>query len=156
MFREMRRKKQQLTEEACRKILKAGSSGVLAVLGDDDYPYAVPLNYVYENGRIYFHCAKDGHKLDAIKKHAKASFCVIYKDRVIPLEYRTDYQSVIAFGTIRILEDPQEKRAAVEALAFKYAPDDTEKNRTGAIEQDWKALCMLEMCIEHLTGKESL
>ena len=90
------------------------------------------------------------------KKHAKASFCVIYKDRVIPLEYRTDYQSVIAFGTVRILEGLKEKRAAIEALAFKYAPDDTEKNSTGAVEQDWKALCMLEMRIEHLTGKESL
>ena len=63
---------------------------------------------------------------------------------------------MIAFGTVRILEGLKEKRAAIEALAFKYAPDDTEKKRTGAIEQDWKALCMLEMRIEHLTGKESL
>ena len=77
MFREMRRKRQALSKEACEQILKDGKTGVLALLGDDDYPYTVPLNYCYENGKLYFHCAKSGHKIDAVKKCAQASFCVI-------------------------------------------------------------------------------
>ena len=77
MFREMRRKKQALSQEACSVVLEKGTSGVLAVSGDNDYPYAVPLSYVYDGEKIYFHCAKSGHKLDAIQKNQKVSFCVI-------------------------------------------------------------------------------
>ena len=68
MFREMRRKKQALSQEACSVVLEKGTSGVLAVSGDNDYPYAVPLSYVYDGEKIYFHCAKSGHKLDAIDR----------------------------------------------------------------------------------------
>lgn len=87
MFREMRRKKQALSKEACERILKDGKTGVLALLGDDDYPYAVPLNYCYENGKLYFHCVKSGHKIDAVKKCSKASFCVIAQDDIVPQEF---------------------------------------------------------------------
>ena len=78
MFREMRRFKQQISEEECIQILKEQPRGVLSMLGDDDYPYGIPLDHWYceENGRLYFHCAKTGHKLDAIRKHDKVSFCV--------------------------------------------------------------------------------
>ena len=75
MFREMRRKKQILTPEKSIEILKKGTSGVLALSGDDGYPYAVPLSYVYENSMLYFHGAKEGHKIDAIRTCDKASFC---------------------------------------------------------------------------------
>src|SRR5574344_2695673 len=84
MFREMRRKKQQLSIEQVEKILKQNTSGVLAVFGDDGYPYAVPLSYVYTNSKIYFHGAKEGHKLDSIKNNEKVSFCVIDKDEIVP------------------------------------------------------------------------
>ena len=77
MFRELRRKKQALPREICERILKDGKTGVLALAGDGGYPYAVPLNYCYENGKISFHCAKSGHKLDAINRCGKASFCVV-------------------------------------------------------------------------------
>ena len=109
MFREMRRKRQQLDEEACAEILRTGSAGVLAVSGDAGYPYAVPLSYVYANGKLYFHCARAGHKIDAIRRSPKASFCVIGQDAVKPLKYTTYFRSVIAFGTVRILEDDGEK-----------------------------------------------
>lgn len=156
MFREMRRKKQALPQEACSAILKDGTSGVLAVLGDDGYPYAVPLSYVYDGGKIYFHCAKSGHKLDAIQKTPKASFCVIAQDLIVPAEYTSYFRSVIVFGTIRILENPQEKRNAIEKLALKYAPDDSMENRQKTIDKEWAPLCMLEMAIEHMTGKEAV
>ena len=105
MFREMRRKKQQLPQEICADILYQGTSGVLALYGDGGYPYAVPISYVYDGEKVYFHCAKYGHKLDAIKREPKASFCVIDQDQIIPEEYTTYFRSVIVFGTMRIIND---------------------------------------------------
>ena len=156
MFRDMRRKKQELPKEDCAAILKRGMSGVLALAGDDDYPYAVPISYVYDGERLYFHCAKSGHKLDAIFRNPKASFCVIDKDEIVPEEYTTYFRSVIVFGKIRILEDDGEKRSAIEKLALKYAPDDTMENRQEAIDKEWKPLCTLEMVPEHISGKEAI
>lgn len=156
MFREMRRKKQQLTEAECIEILERNTSGVLAVSGDDNYPYAVPLSYVSDPKKIYFHCAKSGHKLDAIRRNCKASFCVIDQDLVIPAEYTTYFRSVIVFGKMRVIQDEQEKRTAIEKLAIKYAPDDSVAGRQQAIEKEWAPLCVLEMSIEHMTGKEAI
>ena len=147
MFRQMRRNRQQLSRERCEEILSRATSGVLAVLGDEGYPYAVPLSYVYSEGKFYFHCARQGHKLDAIRREPKASFCVIDEDRVVAQEYTTHFRSVIAFGQVREL---------IEKLALRYAPQDSEDNRQRAIEQDWKPLCMLEMTVEHLSGKEAI
>ena len=156
VFREMRRKKQVLSQKEVEDILHKGTSGVLALLGDNDYPYAVPISYVYDDGKVYFHSAKSGHKIDAIQRTAKASFCVIDEDLVVPEEYTTYFRSVIAFGRIRIIEDNSEKRAAIEKLAIKYAPEDIAANRDDAISREWKPLCMLEMKIDHITGKEAI
>ena len=87
MFREMRRNGQELPLEECTAILNRGTSGVLALSGDDNYPYAVPVSYAYDGYKLYFHCAKSGHKIDAIRRNAKASFCVIDQDLVVPEEY---------------------------------------------------------------------
>ena len=155
MFREMRRKRQALTQAQCQAILEQGSCGVLALSGDDGYPYAVPLSYLYHQGKLYFHCAKSGHKLDALRREPKASFCVVAQDQVAPLEYTTLYRSVIVFGRLRELEDDGEKRAAIEALALKYAPQDTPAHREEAIQRDWGPLCVLELTPEHVSGKQS-
>lgn len=155
MFREMRRKGQLLPREEAEAILRRGTSGVLALAGDDGYPYAVPISYVYDGDRIYFHCAAAGHKLDAVRRNAKASFCVIGQDQVVPEAYATYYRSVIVFGQIRELEDEAEKRAAIERLAVRYAPEDTPDGRRAAIDREWAALCMLEMRVDHMTGKEA-
>ena len=155
MFREMRRKKQLLTEEETIKIFEKGTSGVLAVLGDEDYPYAVPLSYVYCDSKIYFHAAKTGHKMDAIMKHDKASFCVIDEDNVVSEEYTTYFRSAIAFGKIRIIDNETEKRNAIEKLAAKYTPDN-EEGRLKEIEAGYKILSMIELDIEHMTGKEAI
>lgn len=156
MFRAMRRKRQALSPEACAAILARGTSGVLALSGDDGYPYAVPLSYVYDGGAIYFHCAREGHKLDAIRRNPKASFCVIDQDQVVPEEYTSYFRSVIAFGTVRVLEGEGERRSAIEKLALKYAPEDSAGRRREAIDREWMSLCMLEMTVEHLTGKEAI
>lgn len=151
----MRRKKQKLTPGECAAILARGSSGVLAVAGDDGYPYAVPLSYVHHDNSLYFHCAKTGHKLDAIAQNSKASFCVIDKDHVVPEEYTTYFRSVIAFGQARVLEDEAEKRAAMELLAARYSPDH-EQGRRQEIDREFALLCMIELKIEHLSGKEAI
>lgn len=156
MFREMRRKRQALSLEESAAILNRGTAGVLALSGEDGYPYAVPISYVYDGNKIYFHCAKSGHKLDAIQRNAKASFCVVDQDQIVPEEYTTYFRSVIVFGQIQVLTDDNEKRASIEKLAVKYAPMDTETRRKHAIEQEWKPLCMLEMSIDHMTGKEAI
>ena len=156
MFREMRRKRQKLSKEECEEILFRGTSGVLAVSGDDGYPYAVPLSYLYENGKLFFHCAKAGHKLDSILRNEKASFCVIAQDQIVPGEYTTYFRSVIVFGRIRVMEEDDARRTAIEKLALKYAPEDTAENRRNAIDREWAPLCMLEMTVDHLSGKEAI
>lgn len=154
MFREMRRKGQSMPREDCVAVLERGTSGVLALLGDEDYPYALPISYVYDDGKLIFHSAVNGHKIDAIRKQEKASFCVTDKDEIVPDEYTTYYRSVIVFGRIHILEDEKEKRLAIEKLMKKYNPHGDEAGRESEIMRGWKALCMLEMTIEHMTGKE--
>ena len=156
MFREMRRKKQLLSCEESIEVLRRGTSGVLALLGGDDYPYAVPISYVYDGGRIFFHSAKAGHKIDAIQKCGKASFCVIDQDNIVPEEYTTYFRSVIAFGKVRILENEKETREAIEKLALKYYPEDSEINRRRTIAREWTPLCIIEFSVEHLSGKQAI
>ena len=155
MFRAMRRKRQQLSRAEAEAILERGTSGVLAVAGDDGYPYAVPLSYVYQDGKLWFHCAKSGHKLDAVRREEKASFCVIDQDQVVPEEYTTYFRSVIAFGRVRVLEEEGEKRAAIDALARRYFPGDTQENRDTYIAREWAGVALLELTVEHLTGKQA-
>lgn len=152
MFREMRRKLQQLPQEECERILREGKTAVLALAGDDGYPYAVPVNYVYDGGKIYFHCARTGHKLDALRRCEKVSVCVVDRDDVAPERLATDYMSVIVFGRARILEDDEEIYRAVEVFGLKYNPDREAVARE--IRREWDALCCVEITVDHMTGKE--
>ena len=155
IFREMRRKKQLLSLEDAIAVLERGTSGVLAVSGDDGYPYAVPLSYAYHGGKIFFHCAKSGHKLDAIARNEKVSFCVIDRDTVVPEEYTTYFRSVVAFGKARVVEEDREKRNALAILAARYSPDH-EQGRLREIEQQFSRVCVVELAVEHMTGKEAI
>ena len=155
MFRPMRRSRQALGIDACKEVLSRGTSGVLALLGDGGWPYAVPMSYAFDGEKLYFHCAREGHKLDAIRREARASFCVVDRDDVKPAEYTSYFRSVIIFGRVRVLEDEAQKRAAIELLARRYFPEDSAENRRRAIEREWTGLCMLEMDIEHMSGKEA-
>lgn len=156
MFREMRRKRQQLKEKECRRILACRSAGVLALSGDEGYPYAVPISYVLDGDTLIFHSAKSGHKIDAIRHCDKGSFCVIDQDEIVPERFTTYFRSVIAFGRIGIVEDEKEKRRAIEVLARKYSPRQPQADVDMEIEKTWKALTILEMKIERLSGKEAI
>ena len=154
MFRKMRREKQQLPYDTCQEILMRGTSGVLALQGDNGYPYAIPISYTLVRDEIIFHCAKEGHKIDAIRHCDKASFCVIDQDVVIPEKYTTAYRSVIVFGTIYIVEDDNAKYKAIDMLAEKYRPGFHEE-RKEEIEKGFPGFSIVKLHIEHMTGKES-
>ena len=155
MFREMRRAKQQLTHEECIAILEKATSGVLAVDGDDGYPYAVPMNYVYHNGQLLFHSAQTGHKLDALQKNEKASFCVVSQDEIVPEKFTSYFRSIIAFGKAHMITDENEKLNALMLLAKRFSPDHV-PGREADIEKNLPLLHMLSLRIEHMTGKEGL
>ena len=155
MFHAMRRKRQLLTEEQSLEILRRGTSGVLSMQGDDGYAYGVPLSYVYKEGKLYFHSAVSGHKLDCIRREGRVSFCVIGQDQVMPAEYTTYFRSVIVFGRARVLGDEAEKRRALELLAEKYAPGPGEARRL-EVEKELPRVCIVELSVEHMTGKEAV
>jgi len=154
MFREMRRNKQILSKETAYKILCAGEFGVLALAGDDGYPYSVPINYAVEGDKIYFHSAKIGHKLDAMRHNDKVSFCVVDKHEVVTEEFTTYFSSAIAFGRIKIIEDNNDpdKLRGLELLADKYSSTASPERRTKELSR-LSALVVPVMTIEHLTGK---
>lgn len=155
MFREMRRKKQLLSAQEADEILRSGLNGVLAVSGDDGYPYAIPLSYAYEDGKLYFHWATSGHKLDGIRQNDKVSFCVIGQDEIVPERFATNYRSAIVFGRARLVTDDEMKRHALQLLVQKYSPG-YEREGEAEIAKDWKAVAVVEVTIEYVTGKEAL
>ena len=154
-FREMRRKRQQLSEAESVGILHKNTSGTLALLGDNGYPYAVPISYVYTDGHLYFHSAMDGHKIDAIKNCDKASFCVIDKDDVQPEKYTTFFRSVIAFGKIHIIENESERLKAARLIGNRYNPNQEDALQK-ELEKGFTRMLALRFDIEHLTGKEAI
>ncbi len=155
MFREMRRIKQVMSQKDSIEVLKRCTAGVLAVSGDDDYPYAVPLSYVYDDGKIYFHTAVSGHKMDAIARQEKVSFCVIDEDQIVPEEFTTYFRSVIVFGKARVLSD-EEKTAALVKLCGKYSPDEQPEHVDGEIKKSFNSVAVVEITIDHLSAKEAI
>ena len=154
MFRPLRRPRQALPFQECEEILSKAHSGVLSVMGDDGYPYGVPVNHVYMDGKIAFHCAVSGHKLDAIRNCDKVSYCVVWKDDVSAERQATDFISVITFGRAALVEDDDEKRRICEAIGEKFAPDHIKECRDETeMYLQRGGLACIEISIEHMTGK---
>lgn len=151
----MRRHRQQLSREECEGILGRCTSGVLALTGDSGYPYAVPLSYVYADGAIVFHSAVQGHKVDAIKRDSRCSFCVIEQDEIKPAEFTTYFRSVIVFGRIQIVEDAAEKVRLLRLLGRRYSPND-EQGLQLEIDKSLDHVMLLRLDMEHMSGKEAI
>lgn len=151
MFRKMRRFKQRISDEKCIEILTNEPRGILALHGEDGYPYALPLNHYYHNGSLYFHCAAEGHKLDAIKRDPKASFCVLDKGFKKENEWALNINSVIVFGKIGFVTDADKKETILRKLGNKFYPDPADVERE--IKKYLDKVCILEMSIDHMTGK---
>lgn len=152
----MRRFKQELPYDECLHILQKNHSGTLALCDKESYPYALPLSYVYDENCIYFHSAKEGHKIDILQKNPKVSFCIIDQDVIQPLEYTTYFKSVIVFGNIEILEDNESKIEPLKKLGSKYAPNNTEEALEKEIQTGINDLVILKMNIVKITGKQAV
>lgn len=162
MFPSMRRRRQEMNLADTLELLRTGDYGILAVQGNDGYPYTIPINYVFlEKGldgsaakdAFYFHCALEGHKIEALHRDPKASFCVVERHDVVPERFATTYRSVIAFGKLRIVSQT-EMRDAVYKLTKKFDPA-AHETILAEIEKDGPRCTVLELKVEHLTGKVS-
>ena len=153
MFRQMIRKKQALTQAECVEILNKEPRGVLSVLGDDGYPYGFPIDHWYceADGCIYFHCGKVGHKMDALRRCDKVSFCVYDEGYRKEGEWALNIRSVIAFGRVEIVSEYEKVVDICRNLSLKYTSD------TAYIEEEirksGRATWCLKMTVEHMTGK---
>jgi len=153
MFRKMTRFKQEIPQQECRELLKKQDRGVLSVFGDDGYPYGLPINHYYceEENRLYFHSGSKGHKIDAIRKHDKASFCIYDEGYRKEGEWALNITSVIVFGRIEIIEDRNKIIDICRKLSYKFTDDETyienEISRSG-----YKTF-MFALNIEHMSGK---
>lgn len=153
MFREMRRIKQQLNKAECFEILKTEKRGVLSLIGDFGYPYGVPINfYLSEDNKIYFHGAKQGHKIDSVKKDNKACFTVYNKGCQSGTKPGLDVKSVIIFGKIKILEDKNKTVEICRKLAHRF-PFADKNYIEDEIKNFSKFVCVLELIPECITGK---
>lgn len=150
-FRPLRRFKQAASEEECLSLLQSAPRGILSVMGENGYPYGIPMNFVYREGKIYFHCAREGHKLDAIRANDKVSFTILSEPVRNEGEWWFCLTSVILFGHIAILSDPAQVDVGLRTMAAKYFPDDYD------LETDLKRnaphALVLELTIDHMTGK---
>ncbi|MCG8473137.1 MAG: pyridoxamine 5'-phosphate oxidase family protein [Desulfobacterales bacterium] len=153
MFRVLKREEKGLRREEAEALLAAGEYGVLSTIGEDGFPYGVPVNYVYEKGQIFFHCAVSGHKLDNIKACEKVSFCVVAESRVVPEKFTTHFKSVVAFGAARLAEG-EEKERGLFALVEKYAPGH-QADGAAYIRSALKKTGVVVMEVAHLSGKKA-
>lgn len=153
MFREMNRKKQQLSPEESIEILKKEPRGVLSLMGDEGYPYGLPMDHWYceADGCLYFHCGKKGHKIDAIRSCDKASFCVYDQGYRMEGEWALNIKSVIVFGRIQFVEDFDQAMAITRQLSLKYT-NDTEYI-DWEIKESGKNTLVFRLRPEHITGK---
>ncbi|WP_303817556.1 pyridoxamine 5'-phosphate oxidase family protein [Selenomonas ruminantium] len=153
MFRKMRRFKQQLTEEECKEVLREAKRGVLSMLGDDGYPYGIPMNHWYceVDGILYFHSAKEGHRMDAIRAYDKVSYCAHDEGWQKPGEWALNIRSVVVFGRMQLVTDEEKIRQICSSLVRKFTNDEA------YLEQELKHALPRVQCLallpEHMTGK---
>ena len=153
MFRELIRKNNQLPMEECVRVLETEKRGVLSVIGDHDYPYGMPMNHWYneEDGKIYFHCGKIGHRLDALRRNSKASFCTYDEGYRNPGHWALHVKSVIVFGTIEIVDDAERIADITAKLSRKFIRD--EAYIQSEIEHHLHRTLLLVLTPEHICGK---
>ena len=150
----MRRFRQQLPEGEVSEILQSATNGILSLCGPEGEPYGVPLSFVLDGERtIYFHCARNGRKLDCIARESRCSFCVVAQDKIVPEEFTTYFRSVIVTGTISVVTSAAETLHALRVMCDKYAPGVDSREE---IDKCLRAVTILRLDIESMTGKEAI
>lgn len=154
MFRELSRKNKQLSAEECIRILKTEKRGVLSVNGDGGYPYGTPMNHWYneEDGKLYFHCGNGGHRMDALRKDNRASFCVYDEGYRNPGEWALNIKSVIVFGTVEVVNEPDRIVDITTKISHKFTQDDA--YIAAEIRQHAHRTLLLVLTPEHICGKQ--
>lgn len=154
MFRAVRKKKNEISQDEAKNLLRSSRRGVLSVNGDEGYPYAIPINYLYdeENNKIIFHGARAGHKVDSIKKNDKICFTVFGNETFIEENWAPYLQSVVVFGRCHLVENRDDIISLVKKFALKYYPNEDMVNEE--IANSGKGVQMFEIKIEHLSGKK--
>ena len=154
MKKEMRRGEKAISPEECVEVLKGGEYGVLATVSTDGTPYGVPITYAYEDGAIYYHCATKGHKLENIEHNSAATFTVVDSVELMAADFNTKFRSVIAFGNMSVVTDDAERQKGLEAILTKMTPDFMDSGRD-YIKDAWKAVTVLKLDIDFMTGKDT-
>ena len=149
----MRRKDKEITTDDAIKLLIKCEYGILSTMGKDGQPYGVPVNYVYKDNYIYFHCAMTGRKLDNIGSNSKVSFCVVGETKVMPSKFSTEYESVVVFGVASEVLGPDRYNALLW-LVEKYSPEFIEEGKA-YIEKYDKAAKVIKISIDQISGKKS-
>lgn len=154
MFRKIRKIKNEINQAEAKELLKNSRRGILAMNGDDGYPYAIPVNYFYDEieGKIFFHGAKAGYKVDCLKSSDKVCFTVIGSEMIRAEEWAPYMQSVVIFGRYQLIDDKQNAMKRLKDFAMKYYP--SENMVIDEIKADGQATQMFEIDIEYMTGKE--
>jgi nitroimidazol reductase NimA-like FMN-containing flavoprotein (pyridoxamine 5'-phosphate oxidase superfamily) len=147
----MRRKDKAVDRDAAIRLLQTGEYGVLSTVDAQGQPYGVPLNYVFHDGGLYFHCALQGRKLDNLLANRRASFCVVGRTRVLPAEFNTEYESVIVFGEASVVQG-EERHRALMCLVEKYSPDFVDEGREYIKLHDSRTM-VVKLHIRSMTGK---
>lgn len=152
----MRRMRQELSSDECIHLLETSTSGILSVTGDGGYPYGVPLSHLYHDGKLYFHCALTGHKIDAIKANDKVSFTVISQDKVVEEKFTTLYRSVIVFGRATLITDEARMRPLLRIIASRFCPSQSQAAVAAEIDGAIHRMMMIEVKPDHLSGKQCI
>ena len=155
MFRELSNKQKQILNDECVELLKQETRGILSVNGDDGYPYGIPMNHFYdfEDGCIYFHCGKNGHKIDALRRSDKVSFCVYEKGSKVENDWALNVRSVVVFGKVEIIDDIAIASDIARKLSYKFTSDETYIQNE--INHYAKETLILKLIPEQITGKKA-
>lgn len=152
-MKELRRKDKQLTNEEAKDLLNRAEYGILSTVGENDQPYGVPLNFIYRDNAIYFHCALAGHKLDNLASNPKVSFCVVENVEVLASEFSTNFLSTVAFGVASEVNG-EERYNAFMGLLEKYSPDYMDEGEKYVHKMD-KVTKVIRIDIHHIVGKKA-
>lgn len=152
MKKEMRRKEKEMTKKETLEVLANAEYGVLSTISEDNTPYGTPMNFVYLDGTIYFHCALEGHRLENIKRNHNVCFSVVDSVKLMPDKFNTQYRSAAVFGTIQVVHDTEEKRKGIIAIMEKLSSDYHDAG-IEYINSAFDKLCVLKLEISHMTGK---
>ncbi|MBQ2297216.1 MAG: pyridoxamine 5'-phosphate oxidase family protein [Ruminiclostridium sp.] len=152
MERKMHKIARQMPDAEARELFEKGHHGILALNGDEGYPYAVPVNYVYLNEKIYIHSAKVGYKMDALQKDSKCCFSAILSSEILPKQVTAAFESIIATGKVNLVEDEAERRTAMETFVHRFCVDAIDEGMA-FLEKALAKTAVLRIDVEQLTGK---